>query len=291
MDSFIAFLIAPFAEFSFMQRALAGCLAISLSAAPIGILVMLRRMSLIGDAMAHAILPGAATGYLIAGLSLTAMTLGGLLAGILIALFSGLLSRITIIKEDMALASFYLMSLALGVILISLRGSNVDLLHILFGSVLALDNDALIFLGLVSTITLITLALLARPLILECVDAAFLSCVSRLGSVIHSLFMILVVLNLVAGFQALGTLLAVGMMMLPAATAKFWSENFSKMLILAILSALTSSYIGLLLSYHLSIPAGPSIVMALSSLYLISIFVGPQSGLIWNIFKLKHKEH
>ncbi|MGL5735751.1 MAG: metal ABC transporter permease, partial [Beijerinckiaceae bacterium] len=120
------FLIGPFAEFSFMRRALAGVIAIALAAGPIGIFLMLRRMSLVGDAMAHAILPGAAIGYLLAGLSLSAMTVGGLAAGIIVALLAGLISRTTVLREDAALASFYLLSLALGVTIVSLRGSNID---------------------------------------------------------------------------------------------------------------------------------------------------------------------
>ena len=120
---------------------------------------MLRRMSLTGDAMAHAILPGAALGYLVAGLSLPAMTIGGILAGIVVAVLGRRSSRaVTVLKEDASLAAFYLISLALGVTIVSLNGSNVDLLHVLFGTVLALDDDALILLAAIATVTLATLA-------------------------------------------------------------------------------------------------------------------------------------
>ena len=136
----IADIWQPFADYGFMRRALAGCLTLSAGAAPLGTILLLRRMSLVGDAMSHAILPGAALGYLFFGLSLTAMTLGGLLAGVLVALLSGVVTRHTALREDASFAGFYLISLALGVLLISLRGSNVDLLHVLFGSVLALDD-------------------------------------------------------------------------------------------------------------------------------------------------------
>ena len=141
------FLIAPFVEFDFMRRALVGALALSLGAGPIGVFLMLRRMSLVGDAMAHAILPGAAIGYLFAGLSLGFMTMGGLIAGFVVALLAGFVTRVTVLKEDASLASFYLLSLAGGVTIVSLKGSNVDLLHVLFGSVLALDDPTLILLA------------------------------------------------------------------------------------------------------------------------------------------------
>jgi len=128
--------LAPFAEFGFMQRALLGCLALSVSAAPIGVFLMLRRMSLMGDAMAHGILPGAAVGYLVSGLSVGAMTAGGLVAGLVVAIGSGLVARSTVMREDTSLAAFYLLSLSLGVLIVSVRGNNVDLLHVLFGTVL-----------------------------------------------------------------------------------------------------------------------------------------------------------
>ena len=136
--------IEPFANFGFMRRALMGCIAVSIGATPIGVFLMLRRMSLTGDAMAHAILPGAAIGYLIAGLSLLAMTIGGLIAGMFVALASGFVSKQTELKEDASLAAFYLISLALGELIVSMRGSNVDLMHVLFGAVFALDDAALI---------------------------------------------------------------------------------------------------------------------------------------------------
>src|SRR5262247_3237917 len=113
--------IAPFTEFEFMRRALAGALALALGAGPIGVFLMLRRMSLMGDAMAHAILPGAAVGFLVSGLNLFAMTAGGLIAGLLVALLAGAIARATELKEDASLAAFFLISLALGVTIVSVR--------------------------------------------------------------------------------------------------------------------------------------------------------------------------
>ena len=156
--------IAPFTEFAFMRRALAGAIILAVSAGPLGVFLMLRRMSLAGDAMSHAILPGAAAGFLVSGLAVLPMTLGGFAAGIIVALLSGLVSRNTVLREDISLAALYLISVALGVVLISLRGSNVDLLHVLFGTVLALDNDALLLIGAVASLTLVGLALIWRPL-------------------------------------------------------------------------------------------------------------------------------
>src|SRR5258706_12730322 len=212
--------IAPFTEFEFMRRGVPGALAFSLGPCPIGVFLMLRRMSLVGDAMAHAILPGAAVGFLLSGLNLFAMTAGGLIAGFVVALLTGLVARTTELKEDAPLATFYLLSLAGGVTILSLKGTNIHPLHVLVGNVLALDDQTLLLIAANATLTLIVLALIYRPLVIECVDPGFMRTVSRAGGPAHLAFLVLVVLNLVSGFYALGTLLAVGIMMLPAAVGR-----------------------------------------------------------------------
>jgi zinc/manganese transport system permease protein len=264
-------LIAPFVEFDFMRRALVGTLALALGAGPIGVFLMLRRMSLMGDAMAHAILPGAALGFLVAGLNLFAMTAGGLIAGLLVALLAGAVARATELKEDASLAAFFLVSLALGVTIVSARGSNIDLLHFLFGNVLGLDTQTLLLIAAISTLSLLALALIWRPLVLECVDPGFLRSVSRAGAPVHIAFLGLVVLNLVGGFQALGTLLAVGLMMLPAVSARFWARDITTMIVIAALGGAVSGYLGLLLSFHTGVAAGPAIILVAGAFYVGSV--------------------
>jgi len=278
----------PFVEFSFMRRALVGCIAISVGATPVGVFMILRRMSLTGDAMAHAILPGTAIAYLLVGLSLSAMTLGGLVAGLVVAVGAGLVARHTALKEDTSLAAFYLISLALGVMLLSARGNNVDLFHVLFGSILALDNSSLYLLASIASLSLLLLALILRSLILECVDAAFLRSVSRTSPLAHYGFLILMVINLVAGFHALGTLMAVGMMVLPGAAAKFWGRSLGSLLMLSVLLGLGGSYLGLLLSYHHDLPAGPAIILVLGSIYITSVLIGRESGLLNTYLARRH---
>jgi zinc/manganese transport system permease protein len=268
--------LAPFVDYGFMRRALIACLCLGLGSGPIGVFLMLRRMSLMGDAMSHAVLPGAAIGYLVAGsLSLTAMGLGGLVAGLSVALLSGIVSRTTVLQEDASFASFYLTSLALGVLIVSLRGSNIDLLHVLFGTILAIDSAALYQIGAITTVTLVALSVIYRPLVVECFDPGFLRAVGGRGPVYHFLFLLLVVLNLVASFQALGTLMAVGLMMLPAAIAQLWSRSLPQMMIIATASAAFSGYAGLVASYHLEFASGPTIIMTASLLYGLSILFCP----------------
>jgi zinc/manganese transport system permease protein len=271
--------VGPFLEFAFMRRALIGALMLSLSACPIGVFLMLRRMSLTGDAMSHAILPGAAIGYLVFGLQILPMTAGGLVAGLAVALAAGAVSRLTVQREDASLAAFYLVSLAAGVLIVSLRGSSIDLMHVLFGSVLALNDEALVLIGAIALVTFSALLVFWRALVAECLDPLFLRSVSKLGTPVHFIFLGLVVLNLVGGFQALGTLLSVGLMVLPAAAARFWAARVETMCALAILFGAASCLAGLLLSYHAALPSGPAIILSAGFVYLLSVLFGPRGFL------------
>ncbi len=281
-------LFEPFVAYGFMRRSLMACFALSLGCGPIGVLLVLRRMSLMGDAMSHAILPGAAIAFLIAGLSLPAMSLGGLIAGLLVALLAGAVSRATHLKEDASLAGFYLTSLALGVLIVSAKGSNVDLLHVLFGNILSVDMPALLLVAAITAITLATLAVIYRPLIVESFDPGFLRAVGGHGPLFHGIFLGLVVLNLVAGFQSLGSLMAVGLMMLPATAARFWARDVLGLFWVASLIAFASGYIGLLASYHLSLAAGPAIILVAGLAYFGSIVFGRNGGLIRKYFPPPH---
>ncbi|MCC7346669.1 MAG: metal ABC transporter permease [Variibacter sp.] len=283
-------LIAPFVDFGFMRRALVGAAALAFGAGPIGVFLMLRRMSLVGDAMAHAILPGAAVGFMVAGLNLFAMTAGGIAAGVLVAVLTGLVARATELKEDASLAAFYLLSLALGVTIVSLKGTNVDLLHVLFGTVLALDDPTLYLIGGITSATLLALAVIYRPLVIECVDPGFLRAVSHAGGPVHIAFLVLVVINLVAGFHALGTLLAVGLMMLPAAVARFWARDLTTMIAIAVATGVIAGFVGLLISVHAGVPSGPAIILVAGAFYAVSVLVGRVGGVLHQLFPGRHLE-
>ncbi|MBV7457475.1 metal ABC transporter permease [Acidovorax sp. sif1233] len=283
-------LLQPFSEYGFMRRALVATLALSLGSAPMGTLLVLRRMSLVGDAMGHALLPGAALGFLIAGFSLPAMSLGGFFAALAVALAAGFVTRTTSQREDASFAAFYLIALALGVLMVSTHGSSVDLMHLLFGTILAVDDAALLLIANVASVTLAVLAVIYRPLVVECLDPGFLRNVGGRGTLVHAVFLVLTVANLVAGFQALGTLMAVGLMMLPATAARFWAaEVWSLALVAAVIAAL-SGFIGLLLSYHAQWPSGPAIVLVAGIAYLLSVAAGPRDGLLWRHRRRPHRK-
>ena len=282
-------LIAPFAELDFMRRALAATFALSFSAAPIGVFLMLRRMSLIGDALSHAILPGVAIGFLLAGMSVFAMAGGGLIAGFLITIGAGLIARATTLKEDASLAAFFLISLALGVAIVSPKAAT-KIWCISCSARCCRQNPALLLIAAIASVSLLALALIWRPLVLECVDPGFLRSVSRSGGAAHVAFLALTVLNLVGGFLVLGTLLAVGIMMLPAFIARFWARDVTAMIAVAIGSAALSGYAGLLVSYQAGLPAGPAIILVAGPLYLLSVAAGPVGGLVWLVLPRRHLE-
>lgn len=278
------FMLGPFIEFGFMRRALAATVALSLAAGPLGVFLIVRRLSLMGDALSHAILPGVAVGYLIAGLSLPAMLVGGGVTGVLVALFSGWVARIAPIREDTSFATFYLMSLGLGVLLVSLRGSNMDLLHVLFGSVLGLDNAALLLVSGVSSLSLLVFAVIYRPLVMDSIDPYFKRAHARVSLLAHMSFLFMLVLTLVAGFQILGTLMVVGLMILPAAAARFLGQGSAAQLLIAAVLAIVASYLGLLASFHYDVPTSPAIILIAGVFYLIALFVGPYGG-VWHRFR------
>jgi zinc/manganese transport system permease protein len=287
------FVIGPFAEFAFMRRALVATLALAVSAAPLGVFLTLRRMSLLGDAISHAVLPGVAIGFMFFGLSLTAMAAGGVISGMLAAGLAGFISRFTTLKEDASLAAIYLVALALGVTLLSRQGTQLDLLHILFGSALGVDTPGLLLVASVASVSVIALATLYRGLVLESFDPVFLAAAAgrgwgRRGWIWQQAFLMLVVVNLVAGFQTLGTLMAVGLMMLPAVSARLWHDSLSAQLVNASAQAALAGSVGLLLSYHFDTPSGPTIIGCAGVLYGVSLLVSP-GGWLPQVLKRPHR--
>jgi zinc/manganese transport system permease protein len=183
---------------------------------------------------------------------------------------AGFISRFTSLKEDASLAAIYLVALALGVTLLSRQGTQLDLLHILFGSALGVDAPGLLLVASVASVSVITLAALYRGLVLESFDPVFLAAVAgrgwgRRGWIWQQAFLMLVVVNLVAGFQTLGTLMAVGLMMLPAVSARLWHDSLSAQLV-----------------------SGPTIIGCAGVLYGVSLLVSP-GGWLPQVLKRPHR--
>jgi zinc/manganese transport system permease protein len=270
MTASSALLFGPFETYGFMRLALVAILALALANGPSGVLLLVRRMSLVGDVFSHAVMPGAALGFVMAGYSALALSAGGMMTGVAVAAFSEIVARNRSTRDEVGLAAFYLLSLAVGVLLVSTQGSNADLMHVLFGTVLAVDIPTLVLIALIATISTLVLAAIYRPLAVESFDSAFLRAVGGGASTYRMIFLAVVVFDLVAGFQAFGTLFAVGPMLLPAAAARHWTRRIGPSMVLAVAFGSVSGYIGLLLSFFANLPSGPAIVLAAGGLYLAS---------------------
>jgi len=272
-----ALLIAPFETLAFMRTALVACVALALANGALGTLLVLRRMSLDGEVLGHAVMPGAAIGFLYGGPSAVWMSAGGLAGGLTVAALSGLAARGRArhgndehARDDSGLVTFYLIALSLGVLLVAWRGSNADIIRILFGTVLAIDHPALLRIATASSVVLMVIAAAYRPLAVGSFDPVFLRTVGTRAPY-EAVFAALVVLALVASFQAFGTLLAVGPIVLPAAAAQFWRFGVAASMALAAGFGTLASIAGLLVSYHGNLPSGPAIVLAAGLLFGVSL--------------------
>jgi zinc/manganese transport system permease protein len=272
-----ALLIAPFETLGFMRTALVACLALALANGAIGTLLVLRRMSLDGEVLGHAVMPGAAIGFLYGGPSAAWMSAGGLASGLTVAALSGLVAGGRAWHgggerawHDVRLVAFYLVALSLGVLLVAWRGSNADVMRVLFGTVLAIDHPALLQIATASSVVLMVIAALYRPLAVGSFDPVFLRAVGT-RTPYGAVFAALVVLALVASFEAFGTLLAVGPIVLPAAAARCWHFGVAVSMGLATVFGIVASIAGLLLSYHGNLPSGPAIVLTGGLLFGMSL--------------------
>ena len=262
--------------YDFMIRAVVATSVLSVSIAPVGAFLVLRRLSLAGEAMAHAIVPGIVIAFVAFGLSVMSMITGGMIAGVLVALGTSLLARRTLIREDASLASLYLIAVALGIFILSAAGSAIPLKSFLFGSALGIGDDTLVLIGVTATITLISFAIILRPLIAATFDPLFFESQSSHSGLVHQWFMFLLVLNLLAAFKSLGTLMAVGLMILPATAARYWVSTVTHYLFLTFGFALLSCWVGLILSFYLSdVPTGPAIVLVAGGLFFLSLIFAP----------------
>jgi len=273
-----------------LGRALAAATAISFSGAPLGVFLVLRRLSLSGDVYTHTLFPGVAIAFLIAGESVSAMIIGGLISGLLVAYLSGLVARITVLKEDASLAAFYMLSLAIGMVLLAGNDHAEELLHVLFGDVFSIDHTSLLVIAALSSATLFTLALVWRALVMESYDRVFFASVGGGGAATHMVFITLVILNLIIGATALGTIMAIGLMTIPGASARFWSRNLGVMVVVAITIALSASLAGLICAAYTGLPPGPTIILFAGAGYVASIIFGRFGGLISRYGKRPHLE-
>jgi zinc/manganese transport system permease protein len=281
------FLIEPF-SYEFMRRGLLSAVLLSLSGGLLGCILVLRRLALLGDALSHSLLPGIALAWLIFGPSTLALFFGALVAGLLTALGSALLSRLTRVKEDAAFGSLFIVFFGAGVAMVSKLPTQLNLSHVLFGDILGVGWAEIQIAAGVSAVTVAAFILFYRSILLETFDPLFHRATGGRGGLIHFGFLALTVLNLVAALQTMGVVLALGLFLLPAVSAYLWCDRFSRMLLLSVTFAVLSSVAGILLSYHASLASGSAIVLCLGVVFFFSALFSPNQGIIPRLARASH---
>ena len=280
--------LAPF-SYDFMQRGLLSAVLLSVSGGLLGCILVLRRLALMGDALSHSLLPGVALAWLLFGPSTTALFVGALLAGLLTALGSALLSRLTRVKEDAAFGSLFIVFFGAGIALVSKLPTRLNLTHFLFGNVLGVSATDLQLSAAVSAGTVLIFAIFYRAILLETFDPVFHRATGGWGALIHAGFLGLTVLNLVAGLQTMGVVLALGLFLLPAVSAYLWCDHFFRLLLLSVGFALTGSIAGILLSYHAGLASGAAIVLCLGTIFIGSVLFSPRYGALKRLREFLHE--
>jgi zinc/manganese transport system permease protein len=270
-------IVTPF-SYEFMRRALLSAVLLGVSGGLIGCVLVLRRLALMGDALSHSLLPGVAAAWYFFGTSTTALFFGGLAAGLLTALGSALLSRMTRVKEDAAFGSLFIVFFGAGVALVSKLPSRVNLTDFLFGNVLGVSTGELRLASAVSLLTVSVFVIFYRSVLLETFDPVFHRASGGRGGLVHMGFLTLTVLNLVAAMQTMGIVLALGLFLLPAVSAYLWCDRFVTMLLVSICIAVADSAVGILLSFHAGLASGASIVLCLGLVFVLSALFSPRHG-------------
>ncbi len=273
------FLIAPF-RYDFMQRGLLTAVLLGISGGLLGCILVLRRLSLMGDALAHSLLPGIGAAYLLFGPSMPALFIGAMFAGLLTALGSALLSRLTRIKEDAAFGALFVVLFGVGVALINVARTRLNILEFLFGNVLAVSPSDIALTTSTTVLTVLAFVFGYRHIVLETFDPVFYRATGGRGGLVHLGLLSLVVLNLVASLQTMGIVLSLGLFLLPAVSAYLWSDHLRNLLVLSVAIAVVCAAAGILISYHMGFPSGASIVICLGAVFLFSAVASPRHGLL-----------
>lgn len=285
MHALYEFFFAPFG-YEFMQRGLVAAVLLGVSGGLLGVLLLLRRLALMGDALAHSLLPGIGVAYLVFGPSPLSLFVGALVAGFVASLGSALVTRLTRIKEEAAFAALFIILFGTGIALVSALGTRINLSHFLFGNVLGVSRADLRIVATASTITVTVFLVLYRSLLLESFDPIFYRATGGRGSLLHLGVLALTVINLVAALQAMGVVLALGLFILPAASAYFWTDRMGVLLAMSVVSAVIGAAAGLLVSFHAGIASGAAIVLVLGAWFLFSALASPRYGIVVKLIRV-----
>ncbi|WP_232090724.1 metal ABC transporter permease [Billgrantia diversa] len=281
-------LAAPF-EYRFMQRALLTSVLVGAICGLLSCYVVLKRWSLLGDAISHAVLPGVAVAYLLGW----PFFIGAFVTGALTSLGIGAIERHTRIKSDAAMGLMFTAAFALGIVIISKIATSTHLMHILFGNVLGVKTSALVLTLLASLVALLTIWLAYRPLLLYTFDPQQAQALGFNTGAIHYGLIMLLTLTIVASLETVGIILVVAMLITPGATAHLLTDRFTTMLAISVAVGVTSAVVGLMLSVSLDVASGGTIVLVASSLFLVALLAAPRHGLVarhWRRWRLNRAQ-
>lgn len=282
MDAIQRILLDPI-QFEFMQRAILAIVLIGIVSGVMGAFVVTRGMAFLGDALAHAILPGVAVAFLTSGGS-QALLIGGVVAGVLSSLGIGFLTRGGRLTEDTAIGVIFAGMLALGIgIISSAQNYAADLTHILIGNILAVNAQDLTLIFIIGVIVLAVLALLYKELLIISFDLTLAQTLRLPGEALRLTLLVLLALTIVIGVQAVGVALVAAMLVTPAAASRFFVQRLHHMMILAALIGSLSGVVGMYLAWHLRIAPSAAIVLTMTAIFLLAFFFAPGKGYIWSL--------
>lgn len=276
----ITWLVEPL-TYSFMQRGLAAAVLVGIVCAVIGCYVVLRSMAFLGDAMAHAVLPGVAAAYLLGA----NLTLGAMAAAVIVALGIGYFSRNGAVREDTAIGILFAAALSLGIVMMSsIRTYAVDLSHILFGNVLGVTRGDLILTGAASLLVLGCVGFFYKEFLVISFDPVLAATMRIPVTLLRNLIYILLAVTIVISMQAVGIGLVAAMLITPAAAAYLLTRRLVYMMTTAAVIGALSAVIGLYASYYLNVSSGAAIVLTATLFFLAAYLFSPRSGVINKLF-------
>ncbi|KXK48617.1 MAG: Zinc transport system permease protein [Chlorobi bacterium OLB5] len=273
-------------QYEFIQRALIASVTIGISCGLIGTYIMLRRMSLIGDALAHAVLPGVVVSFMVAGKSEAALFIGAVVSGILTVLLIGFVNRNSKIKEDTSIGIIFTGAFALGILLVSqLKQVHIDLSSYLFGDVLGVSTGDITLSMIIMFVIILCIVLFYKQLLLTSFDPTMAMTIGISTTLVHYMLMTLLSMSIVAGLQSVGVILIIAMLITPPATAYLLSSNLKKILLLSAMFGTISAITGLYLSYHFNFASGASIVLVAVVLFMLAFLFSPKEGVVTKLFR------
>lgn len=275
----VNYLLDPF-QYEFMLRALLASLFVGIVSAVLSCYLVVKRWSLLGDAISHAVLPGVAIAFLLH----ISFFIGALFTGILTALGIGAVTKYSKLKEDTAIGVLFTTVFAFGILLMSLiRAKSIDLYHILFGNVLGVSTTDLIITASTGAIVLLVIFLLFKELLLQAFDPVMAAAIGLPTAVLHYVLMFLLSLTIVASLQTVGIVLVIAMLVTPGATAYLLAKRLPTMMLIAAGIGLFSAIAGLYLSFYLNVASGATMVLVAGMLFFLAFFFSKKEGVLWKL--------